>query len=82
MWPGVEYGLGVASSPLSCGGRYWGHGGDIHGFETRGGVADNGRAFSVAVTALPGTFQDTPEEAGKAHEAVLATVDSALCGAK
>jgi len=82
MWPGVEYGLGIASSPLTCGGRYWGHGGDIHGYETRGGVAPNGRAFSVAVTALPGTFQDTPEEAGKAHEAVLATVDAALCGAK
>lgn len=82
MWPGVEYGLGIASSPLSCGGRSWGHGGDIPGYETRGGVAEDGRAFSVAVTALPGTFQDTPEEAMKAHDAVLATVDAALCGAK
>lgn len=82
MWPGAEYGLGLVSSPLSCGGRYWGHGGDIHGFETRGGVTENGKAFSVALTAMPGTFQDTPEEAVKAHEAVLATVDSALCGAK
>ncbi len=80
MWPGAEYGLGIASTPLTCGGRYWGHGGDIHGYETRGGVAPNGRAFSVAVTALPGTFQDSAEEAGKAHDAVLATVDSALCG--
>jgi D-alanyl-D-alanine carboxypeptidase len=82
MWPGAEYGLGLVSSPLTCGGKYWGHGGDIHGYETRGGVTEKGRAFSVAVTALPGTFQDTPEEATKAHEAVLATVDSALCGAK
>ncbi|MFI6098705.1 serine hydrolase domain-containing protein [Lentzea sp. NPDC051213] len=82
LWPGAEYGLGIASSPLSCGGRSWGHGGDIPGYETRGGVTEDGRAFSVAVTALPGTFQDTPEEAAKAHEAVLATVDSALCGAK
>jgi D-alanyl-D-alanine carboxypeptidase len=82
MWPGVEYGLGIASSPLTCGGRYWGHGGDIHGYETRGGVTKDGRAFSVAVTALPGTFQDTPEGAGEAHNAVLATVDAALCGAK
>ncbi|MEU0877824.1 serine hydrolase domain-containing protein [Lentzea sp. NPDC005914] len=80
MWPGAEYGLGIASTPLTCGGRYWGHGGDIPGYETRGGVNDDGRAYSVAVTALPGTFQDTPEEAQKAHEAVLATVDSALCG--
>jgi D-alanyl-D-alanine carboxypeptidase len=79
MMPGVEYGLGISSTPLSCGGRYWGHGGDIHGYETRGGVAQDGRAYSVAVTALPGTFQDTPEEAEQAHSAVMATVDSALC---
>lgn len=82
MWPGVEYGLGIASAPLTCGGRFWGHGGDIHGYETRGGVAANGRAVSVAVTALPGTFQNMPEEAEQAHNAVLATVDAALCGAK
>ncbi|WP_329788700.1 serine hydrolase domain-containing protein [Lentzea sp. DG1S-22] len=82
MWPGVEYGLGIASAPLSCGGRSWGHGGDIHGYETRGGVTESGRAFSVAVTALPGTFQDTPEEANAAHDAMLAAVDAALCGAK
>ncbi|MFD5825883.1 serine hydrolase domain-containing protein [Lentzea sp. NPDC060358] len=82
MWPGVEYGLGIASSPLSCGGRYWGHGGDIHGFETRGGVAPGGRAFSVAVTALPGTFAPTPEGADKAHNAMLAAVDAGLCGTK
>ncbi|WP_439662088.1 serine hydrolase domain-containing protein [Lentzea sp. HUAS TT2] len=82
MPAGAEYGLGIASTPLSCGGRAWGHGGDIHGYETRGGVAPDGRAFSVAVTALPGTFQDTPEDAMKAHDAVVATVDAALCGAK
>ncbi|MET9228567.1 serine hydrolase domain-containing protein [Lentzea sp. NPDC003310] len=82
MWAGAQYGLGIVSTPLTCGGRYWGHGGDIHGYETRGGVGPDGRAFSVAVTALPGTFQNTPEEAGKAHEAMLTTVDAALCGAK
>ncbi|KJK53095.1 beta-lactamase [Lentzea aerocolonigenes] len=79
MWPGAEYGLGIASTPLSCGGRYWGHGGDIPGYETRGGVNAQGKAFSVAVTALPGTTQDTPEEAMKAHDAILTTVDTALC---
>lgn len=79
MPAGGEYGLGIASTPLTCGGRYWGHGGDIHGYETRGGVTEDGRAFSVAVMALPGTFQDTREEAMKAHDAVLATVDQALC---
>ncbi|MGZ3141912.1 serine hydrolase domain-containing protein [Lentzea chajnantorensis] len=82
MWPGSAYGLGIASTTLSCGGKYWGHGGDIHGYETRGGVTEKGRAFSIAVTALPGTFQDTPEKGAKAHDQILATVDSALCGAK
>ena len=82
MWPGAEYGLGLASTQLSCGGKYWGHGGDIPGYETRGGVTENGKAFSIAVTALPGVFHDTQEEAMKAHDAVLATVDSALCGGK
>lgn len=26
---GAGYGLGIISRPLSCGGVYWGHGGDI-----------------------------------------------------
>ncbi|MFI5839333.1 serine hydrolase domain-containing protein [Catenuloplanes sp. NPDC051500] len=71
MWPGVRYGLGLTSTPLSCGGVYWGHGGDVPGFETRGGVRDDGRAAQVAVTAGPD---------GRAqHLHVVAAVDRALC---
>ncbi|MFH8575333.1 beta-lactamase family protein [Streptomyces zaomyceticus] len=67
-----HYGLGLMKRPLSCGGFYWGHGGDITGYETRGGVTDDGRAASVAVTSIP------TEEAGS--EGVSRVVDTALCG--
>ncbi|WP_086847520.1 serine hydrolase domain-containing protein [Amycolatopsis kentuckyensis] len=75
LLPGWRYGLGVFSVPLSCGGRYWGHGGDIHGYETRGGATDDGRAVGLAVTALPGTFGD----ADRAAQAVVSAVDTAFC---
>ncbi|TQF01574.1 beta-lactamase family protein [Kitasatospora acidiphila] len=67
---GTRYGLGVMSVPLSCGGVYWGHGGDIPGYHTRGGATDDGRAVSIAVTTLP--------DAATAHH-VDTAVDTALC---
>lgn len=69
---GLGYGLGLTSRPLSCGGVYWGHGGDIAGYETRGGATDDGRAANVAVTTIP------TAEAATAH--VKDAVDRALCG--
>ncbi|MCS7477803.1 serine hydrolase domain-containing protein [Umezawaea endophytica] len=77
VYPGSEwrYGLGLISIPLTCGGVYWGHGGDIDGYETRGGATDDGRSVGLAVTALPGTFgEDLP-----ALKAVLNSVDTAFC---
>ncbi|MEU0286012.1 serine hydrolase domain-containing protein [Streptomyces sp. NPDC052492] len=74
--PGWRYGLGVFSVPLSCGGVYWGHGGDIDGYETRGGATDDGRSVGLAVTALPGTFGGDPEESALA---VMSAVDTAFC---
>ncbi|MFE3829937.1 serine hydrolase domain-containing protein [Streptomyces sp. NPDC059092] len=68
---GARYGLGLKSQPLSCGGVYWGHGGDIPGYETRGGVTDEGRAVSFAVTVLPGGLSDLQQ--------IDDAVDSALC---
>ena len=81
LWPGSEYGLGLQSDPLSCGGVIWGHGGDIHGFETRGGVAEDGTAFGVAVTSLPWGFIDPADEEPlmEAYRAVTETVDAAFC---
>jgi len=81
LWPGTGYGLGLQSFPLSCGGVIWGHGGDIHGFQTRNGVTDDGTAFTVAVTALPWAFIDPAdeEELMERYLAVTETVDAALC---
>ncbi|MFJ5926981.1 serine hydrolase domain-containing protein [Kitasatospora sp. NPDC092948] len=70
MGPGARYGLGIASRPLSCGGLYWGHGGTIPGYVTRGGVTEDGRAANIAVTAVP-----DPE----AKQRVADAVDAALC---
>ena len=75
LFPGWQYGLGLFRVPLSCGGAYWGHGGDIDGYETRGGATEDGRSVGLAVTALPGTFGDGE----KAAVAVISTVDTAFC---
>ncbi|WP_371618606.1 serine hydrolase domain-containing protein [Streptomyces sp. NBC_00454] len=69
---GLRYGLGLMSRPLSCGGVYWGHGGDIVGYETRGGVTDDGRAANVTVTSIP------TDDSAAQH--VKDAVDRALCG--
>ncbi|MCJ1676399.1 beta-lactamase family protein [Streptomyces sp. APSN-46.1] len=68
---GAGYGLGLMSRPLSCGGVYWGHGGDITGYETRGGVTDDGRAAGVVVTSIPTD--------GAATKHLDGVVDTALC---
>lgn len=67
---GARYGLGLVSTPLSCGGVYWGHGGSMTGYETRGGVTEDGRAADVAVTMQP-------SQAVK--ERMDGVVDTALC---
>ncbi|WUT87404.1 beta-lactamase family protein [Streptomyces melanogenes] len=68
---GARYGLGLVSTPLSCGGVYWGHGGSFPGYETRGGATEKGRAANVAVTV-----QQTDKTPMKHVENV---VDGALC---
>ncbi|WP_252375078.1 serine hydrolase domain-containing protein [Nonomuraea sp. KC401] len=71
---GWRYGLGLMKMPLSCGGVAWGHGGDIDGYETRGGITDDGRAAAIAVTALP--------TADAAAMSVIKAADTALCAKK
>jgi D-alanyl-D-alanine carboxypeptidase len=71
MGQGVRYGLALMSTPLSCGGVSWGHGGDIFGFETDNAVTEDGRAAAVAVTMLPQNEQQAT--------AVRTVVDTALC---
>lgn len=68
---GARYGLGLVSTPLSCGGLSWGHGGNIPGYSTFNAVTDDGRSATFAVTGLP-TMQ--------AHvDHLQADVDMALC---
>ncbi|MFI1972187.1 serine hydrolase domain-containing protein [Streptomyces cinnamoneus] len=68
---GARYGLGLVSKPLSCGGVYWGHGGSMTGYETRGGATEDGRAANVAVTTQPTD--------GTVMKHVDRVVDTALC---
>ncbi|MFI2609701.1 serine hydrolase domain-containing protein [Kitasatospora sp. NPDC018619] len=70
LGPGVRYGLGLQSRPLSCGGLAWGHGGTAPGYRSRGGVTDDGRAAGIAVTTVPS------EEGVRQMAAAL---DAALC---
>jgi D-alanyl-D-alanine carboxypeptidase len=45
--PGSQYGLGIFSIPLSCGGVYWSHEGDVPGYNTVGAVSADGRTTVV-----------------------------------
>ncbi|MFB6813136.1 serine hydrolase domain-containing protein [Streptomyces sp. NPDC056347] len=67
---GVRYGLGLTSTPLPCGGVYWGHGGTIPGYATLGGATEDGRAVNIALTAIPAD-DATMEHAQAAVEATL-----------
>lgn len=51
---GRAYGLGLESRPLPCGGRYWGHSGDMFGYETVAGATTGGRQATVMVNVDPG----------------------------
>ena len=79
---GRVYGLGIVGTPLSCGGTAWGHGGDIEGYHTSGGVGPDGTAVTVAVTALPTAIadQNNPESSAKEKAGKIAeAVDISLC---
>jgi D-alanyl-D-alanine carboxypeptidase len=67
---GAGYGLGVYRLPLSCGGFYWGHGGDHLGVETLSGRAESGRRATVYITRRQG--EETTEH-------LRAALDLALC---
>ncbi|WP_326764166.1 beta-lactamase family protein [Streptomyces sp. NBC_01591] len=68
---GVRYGLGLGEIPLSCGGSYFGHPGELLGYRTWGGVTRDGtRTALVYVTSDGG--QDT-------RQAMSTLVDQELC---
>jgi D-alanyl-D-alanine carboxypeptidase len=76
LWPGAEYGLGLIRTPLSCGGYFYGHSGDVPGYSTMTGVAVDaagrtGRSATVAVTRAPENMEQGLN--------LVRTVDTALC---
>ncbi|MGW7519846.1 serine hydrolase domain-containing protein [Streptomyces sp. NPDC054796] len=69
---GRAYGLGLESRPLPCGGRYWGHTGDVLGFETAGGATTDGRQATAMVNLDPGGSDAQSAD-------MKAAVQTALC---
>lgn len=69
--PGLRYGLGLQWAPLSCGGGYWGHDGDVPGFSTRSAVSQDGRTTVVISIS---TSADTPVD-----QAAWGMIDHVLC---
>jgi D-alanyl-D-alanine carboxypeptidase len=68
---GLKYGLGLAEIPLTCGGSYFGHRGELLGYRTWTGTTHDGaRSVSVYVTSDGGS--DT-------EEAMMALMDKQLC---
>ncbi|MBB5913247.1 D-alanyl-D-alanine carboxypeptidase [Nocardia transvalensis] len=71
---GNAYGLGLISTPLPCGGLYWGHDGDIPGFSTVSGTTPAGHTATIMTTLAPGG----PDAQSKDMRTALA---AALCTA-
>lgn len=65
------YGLGLESKRLPCGGVYWGHGGDVFGFQTLGGATMGGRRATVMVNLDPGGTDAQDDDAQAAIGAAL-----------
>ncbi|GAA1978988.1 serine hydrolase domain-containing protein [Amycolatopsis minnesotensis] len=79
LWPGAQYRLGLIRTPLTCGGYFYGHSGDVPGYSTLSGVAVDaegrtGRSATVAVTQMAGGMEQ--------GMSLLRTVDTALCDRK
>ncbi|MCQ6246511.1 serine hydrolase domain-containing protein [Streptomyces malaysiensis] len=68
---GVRYGLGLGEIPLSCGGSYFGHPGELLGYHTWGGVTRDGTRTAVVYVTSDGG-QDT-------QRAMNTLVDQELC---
>lgn len=77
VWPGARAGLGLFSRPLSCGGVYWSHGGDMVGFMSRNGFSTDGRR--TAVVSISTERSDSLDAALAQDRAAGNLVDGALC---
>ncbi|WP_329204510.1 beta-lactamase family protein [Streptomyces sp. NBC_00683] len=68
---GVNYGLGLAEIPLSCGGSYFGHRGELLGYVTWAGTTRHGTRTAVVYGTSDGN-RDT-------QRAMTTLVDRQLC---
>ncbi|MFJ4785718.1 serine hydrolase domain-containing protein [Streptomyces sp. NPDC088794] len=75
VWPGARYGLGLMEIPLTCGGVYYSHAGDLMGYTTRDGVTADGRHTVV----LEATGDGAPDLSTELAQNAL--IDTELCGA-
>ncbi|AUI57895.1 serine hydrolase [Amycolatopsis sp. BJA-103] len=69
--PGAAYGLGIASVPLSCGGTFWGHGGNLRGFANISGAVPHGKRVNVVAN------MDPLPDGASAH--LVKALDTAFC---
>jgi D-alanyl-D-alanine carboxypeptidase len=69
--PGSRYGLGIFFIPLSCGGGYWSHEGDVPGYNTIGAVSSDGH---ITVALSVNSNVDDPVLAAEYH-----LVDHVMC---
>ncbi|MFJ3798640.1 serine hydrolase domain-containing protein [Streptomyces sp. NPDC090088] len=75
LWPGARYGLGLISSPLSCGGVWWGHAGTVPGgHRALVAVGPGGRSVAVALDQVPDTL--------RAEQDFQDLVDTSLCASE
>ncbi|MEV4251623.1 serine hydrolase domain-containing protein [Spirillospora sp. NPDC049652] len=68
---GRAYGLGLESRPLPCGGIYWGHSGDIFGYQTTGGATTSGNRATVMANLDPGGTKAQSKDMRTALETAL-----------
>ena len=73
VWPGARYGLGLMEIPLTCGGVYYSHAGDLMGYTTRDGVSADGRRTVVLEATGDGASDLSTEMAQNA------LIDTELC---
>ncbi|WP_327402583.1 beta-lactamase family protein [Streptomyces sp. NBC_01288] len=73
VWPGARYGLGLMELPLTCGGVYYSHAGDLMGYTTRDGVSADGRRTVV----LEATGDGAPDLSTETAQNAL--IDTELC---
>ncbi|MCK1796263.1 beta-lactamase family protein [Streptomyces sp. XM4193] len=77
IWPGARYGLGLMSHPLSCGGKFWAHHGDLVGNTVRLAFTDDGR---VGVASTANGISDATLVAG--DRAIMRMLDRTVCEAR